>query len=73
MMYLYSAGRLIERKKDPRKVLNVPFTGSSYMSGLTLIVDDRGIGKQRYFQPNPTKENIQELDAKWAYDPKQAE
>ena len=64
MMYLYSAGRLIERKKDPRKVLNVPFTGSSYMSGLTLIVDDRGIGKQRYFQPNPTKENIQELDAK---------
>ena len=34
------------------------------MSGLTLIVDDRGIGKQRYFQPNPTKENIQELDAK---------
>ena len=64
MMYLYSAGRLIEKKKDPRKLLDVAYTGSTFLSGLTIIIDDRNTGKQRYFQPNPTKENIQELEKK---------
>ena len=64
MMYLYSAGRLIEKKKDPRKLLDVAYTGSTFLSGLTIIIDDRNTGKERYFQPNPTKENIQELEKK---------
>ena len=37
------------KKRKDYKLLDVAYTGSTFLSGLTIIIDDRNTGKQRYF------------------------
>ena len=59
-VYVYCSGRLIETSEDTRTTLGLSSTGSTYQSGVTVIFDERRkTGK--LFQPNPSKEHVQEL------------
>jgi hypothetical protein len=56
MLYVYSreAGRLVAKWDDARHVLGLSTTGSGYMQGLTIIIDDR----RSQLPLMPTKDGI---------------